>query len=256
MTADALLSPNMEHYLKAIFEVVREKHAAKPRDIAHRLDVKQSSVTSAMRWLSEHGFIHYKPFDLITLTDAGETVARSIIRRNEVLCNFFTKVLAVDPVEAERAACAMEHGVSCEIIERFTRFAEFIEVCPRGGARWIRGMAHSCNGGILLDECEHCISECLADVVVRRKHNEKEPVMTLPLHELPPGSQGRISKQTASDTLTTRIAEMGVTPGAVVEVEKVAPLGDPIQIKVRGYHLSLRKDEAATILVEPIPPQD
>jgi DtxR family Mn-dependent transcriptional regulator len=128
MTADALLSPNMEHYLKAIFEVVREKHAAKPRDIAHRLDVKQSSVTSAMRWLSEHGFIHYKPFDLITLTDAGETVARSIIRRNEVLCNFFTKVLAVDPVEAERAACAMEHGVSCEIIERFTRFAEFIEV--------------------------------------------------------------------------------------------------------------------------------
>ena len=43
---------------------------------------------------------------------------------------------------------------------------------------------------------------------------------------------------------------MGVTPGAVVEVERVAPLGDPIDIKVKGYHLSLRKDEAAGIEIE------
>ena len=43
---------------------------------------------------------------------------------------------------------------------------------------------------------------------------------------------------------------MGVTPGSVVEVEGVAPLGDPIDVRVRGYHLSLRKEEAAGITVE------
>jgi DtxR family Mn-dependent transcriptional regulator len=43
---------------------------------------------------------------------------------------------------------------------------------------------------------------------------------------------------------------MGVTSGAVVEVEKVAPLGDPIEVKVKGYHLSLRKEEAEGIEVE------
>jgi Fe2+ transport system protein FeoA len=43
---------------------------------------------------------------------------------------------------------------------------------------------------------------------------------------------------------------MGVTPGTVVEVERVAPLGDPIDIKVKGYHLSLRKEEAEGIEVE------
>lgn len=45
---------------------------------------------------------------------------------------------------------------------------------------------------------------------------------------------------------------MGLTRGAVVEVERVAPLGDPMDIKVRGYRLSLRKEEAARIVVEPL----
>jgi Fe2+ transport system protein FeoA len=43
---------------------------------------------------------------------------------------------------------------------------------------------------------------------------------------------------------------MGFVPGAVLGVERVAPLGDPIDIKLRGYHLSLRKEEAALITVE------
>jgi Fe2+ transport system protein FeoA len=43
---------------------------------------------------------------------------------------------------------------------------------------------------------------------------------------------------------------MGITPQSVVEVERVAPMGDPIDIKVKGYHLSLRKDEAEGIEVE------
>jgi Fe2+ transport system protein FeoA len=43
--------------------------------------------------------------------------------------------------------------------------------------------------------------------------------------------------------------EMGVMPGAPIRVVKVAPLGDPIQICVRNYHLALRRDEARTILV-------
>lgn len=47
-----------------------------------------------------------------------------------------------------------------------------------------------------------------------------------------------------------RIMEMGITPGVAVKVIKLAPLGDPIEINVRGYELSLRKSEAEKILVE------
>ena len=44
---------------------------------------------------------------------------------------------------------------------------------------------------------------------------------------------------------------MGVTTGTLIEVERVAPLGDPIEVKVKGYHLSLRKEEAENIFVVP-----
>jgi DtxR family Mn-dependent transcriptional regulator len=50
--------------------------------------------------------------------------------------------------------------------------------------------------------------------------------------------------------LGQRIAGIPITRGTIVQVERVAPLGDPIDIKVKGYHLSLRKEEATGITVE------
>lgn len=47
-----------------------------------------------------------------------------------------------------------------------------------------------------------------------------------------------------------RIMDMGITKGTAILVQKVAPLGDPIEVKVRGYELSLRKGEAENIIVE------
>jgi ferrous iron transport protein A len=54
------------------------------------------------------------------------------------------------------------------------------------------------------------------------------------------------------DEIYLKLMEMGCIPGEEVEVDGVAPLGDPISIKVAGYHLSLRKEEAANIWVDPI----
>ena len=52
------------------------------------------------------------------------------------------------------------------------------------------------------------------------------------------------------DVLSLKLMEMGCLPGTEVVVELVAPLGDPLAIRVSGYHLSLRKDEAASIIIE------
>ena len=73
---------------------------------------------------------------------------------------------------------------------------------------------------------------------------------TAKLKDLKPGQKGKVLKINVRGETNKRIVEMGVTPGAVVEVERVAPLGDPIDIKVKGYHLSLRKDEAEGIEIE------
>lgn len=65
-----------------------------------------------------------------------------------------------------------------------------------------------------------------------------------------PGESVRVLKVAGEGALRQRILDMGLTKGAEVTVRKVAPLGDPLEITVRGYELSLRKREAACIVVE------
>jgi ferrous iron transport protein A len=78
-----------------------------------------------------------------------------------------------------------------------------------------------------------------------------DPVITetLTLAGLPVGAQARVISIDGSGAIARRLMEMGVVPGAPVRVIKAAPLGDPIEIRVRGYHLALRRTEAQTISV-------
>lgn len=69
------------------------------------------------------------------------------------------------------------------------------------------------------------------------------------LRDLKPGEEGVVARIGDRGPMRRRIMDMGVTPGVLVKVVKVAPLGDPIEINLRGYELSLRKDEAAQIEV-------
>lgn len=70
------------------------------------------------------------------------------------------------------------------------------------------------------------------------------------LAKLKPGETGRITRIGAIGPLKRRLMDMGVLVGEEIKVEKVAPLGDPIEVKVKNYNLSLRKKEAEGISVE------
>lgn len=70
------------------------------------------------------------------------------------------------------------------------------------------------------------------------------------LQELKPGEKGRIVKIGIRGGIRRRLVDIGLVSGSEVEVERVAPLGDPIEIKLKGFHLSLRKGDAAKIQVE------
>ena len=72
---------------------------------------------------------------------------------------------------------------------------------------------------------------------------------TTTLDQLRAGERGRVETFAVCDEASTRLMELGLVPGTPVEVARVAPLGDPIDVVVRGYHLSLRKSEAKRISV-------
>jgi ferrous iron transport protein A len=72
---------------------------------------------------------------------------------------------------------------------------------------------------------------------------------SLPLSSLPPGSAGKVTEIKIPGASRPRLMEMGLLVGTPVELVRFAPLGDPVEIKVRGYHLTLRKHEADQIFV-------
>ena len=73
----------------------------------------------------------------------------------------------------------------------------------------------------------------------------------LPLTSLSLGATGTVSEIKVTPASRVRLMEMGLLVGTPVELVRFAPLGDPVEIKVRGYHLSLRRHEAEQILVHP-----
>ncbi len=70
------------------------------------------------------------------------------------------------------------------------------------------------------------------------------------LKDIKPGQTVTVLKIQGEGAVKRRIMDMGVTKGSSIHLRKIAPLGDPIEITIRGYELSIRKSDAEKILVE------
>lgn len=146
MKADEMhLSASLEDYLEAIFHTVEAKGAARAKDIVLRMGVHNSSVTQALRSLSEKKLINYAPYDLITLTEPGEAVALGVVKRHQTLSKFLNQVLGLPAGEAEAEACRLEHAVSSGVLHRLVRFVEYFETCPQNDVRWDANSGYFCN---------------------------------------------------------------------------------------------------------------
>jgi DtxR family Mn-dependent transcriptional regulator len=240
----------MEDYLEAIFHISSEKQAARAKDIADRLKVNKSSVTGALRSLSEKGYVNYAPYDIITLTDKGKMLAEDVVRRHETLKDFFIKILLLEEEDAEEASCKIEHAISDKILNRIINFVEFMEICPRGGQEWIKGFRRHCENGDTSIRCANSIAMCLEDLNKRKDLIRNPPRETVRLKDMDPGQRGKILSIQENSDIDNRLSDLGISSGSIVEVEEQNTGEDRVAVKARGYHLSLRRGDAAKISVE------
>lgn len=248
------LSPEMEDYLEAIAALTDSVGEARVTDIAARLSVRKPSVTQALRSLAEKGLLKYKPYVSPTLTERGQRLAERVQRRHRVMKRFLTEVLLIGDDVAEANACRMEHAIDKEVLEHLVHFMDFVHRCPRGGAKWIRGYEYYCEPDTDVEKCERCMTLALDDY--REKYNRhametdmEQTQTTTDLAQLRPGQTAQIVRVGNSGPIRRRLVDMGAVRGTPVEVVKVAPLGDPLEVKIKGYSLTLRKEEAAAITV-------
>ncbi|MGM0419006.1 MAG: DtxR family transcriptional regulator [Thermodesulfobacteriota bacterium] len=248
-TDNSKLSSSLEDYLETIFQVVSEKQAARAKDIASRLKVNNSSVTGALRTLSDKGLVNYAPYDLITLTKEGNEIAKDIIRRHEALKNFFVKILCVDENISEDAACKMEHAVPKEILDKLIQFVDFLQICPRGGQELIQGFTKHCEASILRGDCKTCLDLCLENLHRRNDSSDEGFGTPVPLREMEKNTLGKISELSNDSSAFVQFSEINAGKGSIIEI--VEKDNQSVVIKTLGYNITIRGDEAKNIQVIP-----
>ena len=245
------LTEAMEDYLEAIYDLRDEQEQARVKDIAERLGVTMPSVSNALKALKDRDLIGHEKYGGVTLTDEGRITAESVHRRHQAVTCFLRDILQLDEQVADAEACRLEHAVSAETLRRLLALIDFVRRCPRGGEEWLEHLSGRWDHIPCDHECRQCVESI--DPPARNPFAAGEPTATsMTLRDLSPGERGRVLKLSGECGVRRRIMDMGIIPGTEVLVERLAPLGDPIEIKVRDYHLSLRKREAAQIAVERI----
>ncbi|MDP8223586.1 MAG: DtxR family transcriptional regulator [Candidatus Lernaella stagnicola] len=242
-TANLQMSESLEDYLETIYHLVKQKKVARVKDIAAERSVSMASVSTAMRRLADLDLIHYRQREYIELTPKGESVVRRIVTRHEIMHRFFTEILQVDDKIADEDACQIEHHISDQTVDRLVRLLEFLENCEDG--RNLLQLFQSCH--TINPELGGCVETC-----ERRRRRRGRETLLCTLADLKPGSRALVARIQAKGAVRQRLIDMGMLPHTEIEVERVAPSGDPIWIRIRGFNLSLRKHEAAGIMVNPV----
>jgi DtxR family Mn-dependent transcriptional regulator len=239
------LSESLEDYLETIYTLVRDRKVARVKEIAKARAVRMASVTTAMHRLSEMGLIKYNQREYIELTREGEETARRTMARHDLLVRFFTEVLHVSAENADLDACAVEHHLSDEAVDHIVRFFEFLRCCPRGNSEFLHNF-HNCS--VINPEVPPCEKECEICGHIGSSRNEKKSLRKK-LSDLRPGESATVVQVMARGPIRQRLIDMGMLPNTRVEVERKAPGGNPIWIKMKGFQLSLRREEASGVTV-------
>jgi len=244
-TLDATLplSGALEDYLETVFLEVRRNGFARVRDIAKAREVKSSSVSVALGRLAELGLVTYAQREYVGLTVEGMEAARRVLARHELLARFFREILQMEAEAAEREACAMEHTLSPEAMDRLVRFFEFLHVCPEGRTAWLERF-HACS--LVQSPAVACATPCPG----RSADPATGAATAVPLSTLEPWQPARVRQVTATGAVRRRLLDLGLLPDAGLRVERVAPTGDPMWIELAGSQLALRRREADSVLVE------
>ncbi|MFP4175718.1 MAG: DtxR family transcriptional regulator [Planctomycetota bacterium] len=250
-TESSVLTPKLEDYLEAVARLVEREGEAHASDIAEAVSVHISTVSTAMKSLSEKGLVRYRPYQTATLTEKGKRVGEQLIQKRRIVSRFLSDILRVDPDVAEDNACRMEHVLDEQVMEHLVYFARFVKECPRAGEDWLERFTdfveHDGQPPDNRETPQSCLNQ-LREKFEERRKGDKNAMRTL--DDLNPGQTGIISDLDVAPRTRQRLLDMGAVRGTPVEVVKVAPMGDPVEVKIKGYSLTLRKEEARGIIVE------
>ncbi len=118
------------------------KESCGVKDLASVLGVRSPTVVGVISGLKEGGLVEQEHYGYISLTASGENLARSLVQNEDLLKEFFVEVLSLNPDEAGKNACSVEHYITPTCRERLVSFIRFLDVCGRGSPKWLDHYRH------------------------------------------------------------------------------------------------------------------
>ncbi|MDP8264822.1 MAG: metal-dependent transcriptional regulator [Candidatus Aceula lacicola] len=137
-----ILSSSMEDYLECILVLKETKGIVRVRDLSQLMNVKTSSTTSALRFLSENGYVVHERYGDVQLTGQGKRQAKFIYKRHKTLIRFINEILGVDKKNASQDACKIEHAIGSHTFEKLSKFLKFIDEGRH--AKWLSDFRQYC----------------------------------------------------------------------------------------------------------------
>ncbi|MGH2569987.1 MAG: metal-dependent transcriptional regulator [bacterium] len=161
------VSHSMAHYLQAVAGLKRDKGYARVGDIAQRLGVSKSGVTSMLRSLQSRGLVAHERYGCVELTGSGRLLANRTESNRQVLTIFFREILGVPGTTAEEDACMIEHLVSQASMGQLLRLTSLLVSGDAAAARFRQAFLdfHAPCEENRVSECEVCGDRCLCESV-------------------------------------------------------------------------------------------
>lgn len=116
------LTSSQEEYLKTIYILSKTEKEIRVTDIAKKLEITKPSVNRAIKNLKDIKLLNYETYGEIQLTEEGEKIAQEILKREDVMKLFLSKILDIEEKQAETEAIAMKHAISRKTEEKLEQF--------------------------------------------------------------------------------------------------------------------------------------
>jgi DtxR family transcriptional regulator, Mn-dependent transcriptional regulator len=217
---DGLNHQAIEDYLKTIYMLAEKESPVSTSRIAEARQVKPASATSMIQRLAKLELVHYEKHYGVTLTVAGEKIALEVIRHHRLIELYLMEALGFTWDEVHEQADILEHVISEKLEERIAAALGHPDFDPHG------------------------------DPIPSKEGIVAEP-NTLSLAQLSMGQPATVSRvpDDANSELLRYLAEIGLVPGAEVEVTAVAPLDGPRTILINGQEKIIGRRVAAAVQV-------
>ncbi|WP_414468806.1 DtxR family transcriptional regulator [Methanobacterium sp. ACI-7] len=232
------LSENVEEYLEVLYKLSPEGEMVSTSQISEKLKIAPASVTQMLKKLSEKGYVKYIPYKGAVLTKEGLKIAKKITRKHRLLERFLCDVLKIKKDRIHKQACEMEHSLSDDAERALCHLLEQPDKCPG------ESIIPECD--LKFTSCEECLSRKEDDIEEVGKRNQN----LISILDLKEENKGKVSFIRGDYNVIRRLLDMGITIGAIISVIKVAPLGGPVEVAVRGSKLAIGHDIASNVFVE------